>query len=53
MAEKWTKEDLFKRLNMGGLKVKMSVDEKTRLEEIIWKNRKCFSVNDYLRHWML
>ena len=40
VEEKWTKEDLFKRLHLDGLKVKMSDDEKTRLEEIIWKNRK-------------
>ena len=47
VSEKWTQEDLFGRLKLDQLQVKMSEDDKSRLKEIIWKNRKCFSVDDY------
>ena len=45
--EKWTKEELFERLKLEELQVEMNNSERDRLKTIIWKNRSCFSYDEF------
>lgn len=41
----WTKERLFRELRLDG--VRISAEEKRRLEKIVWDRRSCFSTHEF------
>ena len=45
--ERWTKKDLFARLKLDNLDVKLSPEELSNFKDIIWKYRSTFSFDDH------
>ena len=45
-SDRWTREELFERLNLNSVPVQMTREETAHLKDIIWRYRNCFSYDE-------
>ena len=43
----WTKDDLFEKLNLDKIDIKITDEEKNQLQDILWRHRSCFSRDEF------